>query len=329
MSGGLDSTAQGNDVFIGKYDSALNTVWPRTYNDPGNSYDTGYGITTDGAGGVYVAGSESRWDINQGDNLFMRKYNDAGEIIWTRTFNAAGSSYESGFDVLVDSLGVVYVGGAFNNGYGVYRYRQLIFSNNNPMLTVYVSSTVPMAGTGLVVLPFTQTGGIDPQLISIGATDSNGKYAVRLPAGFQYFIGISTPGYKPTIKDQMMDPYGSFMVDLTGDTTKQYRLYPKPAAETAYTLNINISSGMVSGDYAMAEVFYTKTGDKLAYGLGKSTATNLTFMTHNVPPAAAGVYGININIPGKNKIMTIYMTPIPHFVKTISANFRGTHLPDA
>ncbi|MBI4802079.1 MAG: carboxypeptidase regulatory-like domain-containing protein [Elusimicrobia bacterium] len=315
VTGSINNSAtQGNDILVAKYDSSLNNAWQRTYNDPGNNYDAGYGIGIDAIGGVYVVGSESRWDINQSENLFIRKYSAAGDTIWTRTFNASGSSYESGFDVLVDSLGVVYVGGSFNNGCGIYRYKQLIFSNTNPMLTVFINSvsapdiSTPMAGTGLIILPFDATGGVNPELISIGTTDSNGKYAARLPAGFQYFIGISTPGYKPTIKDQMMDPYGSFMVNLsTYDVTKQYKLYPKPAAETAYTLNIEISGGMESGDYAMAEVFYAKTSEKAAYGVGKSTALNTAFPIHNVPPAAAGVYGVNINIPGKNKAITIYL----------------------
>ncbi|KAF0126240.1 MAG: cellulose-binding [Elusimicrobia bacterium] len=309
-----DSVTQGNDILVAKYDSSLNKVWQRTYNDPGNNHDVGYGVTTDALGGVYVTGSESRWDINQGENLFIRKYSETGDTIWTRTFNASGSSHEVGFDVRVDSMGIVYVGGSFNNGYGIYRYRQPIFSNTNPMLTVFISSvsalnvSTPMAGTGLIILPFDATGGVNPALISTGTTDSNGRYAARLPAGFQYFIGISTPGYKPTIKDQMMDPYGSFMVDFLADTTRQYKLYPRAATENSTnTLHINISSGMVGGDYAMAEVFYAKTGEKTAYGIGRSTALNTAFPIHNVPPAAAGVYGVNINIPGRNKAITVYL----------------------
>lgn len=318
-----DVVSQGNDIFVGKFDPSCNALWTRVYNDPGNQYDSGYGVALDEMGGVYVVGSESRWDINQGDNLFIRKYNASGDTLWTRSFNAGASSYEAGFDVAVDSAGYVYVGGTFNNGYGIYRYKQLIFSGSNPMLTVYVSSTVPMAGAGVVILPFAQTGGVDPELISTGTTNADGMYALRLPPGFQYFIGISTPGYKPTIKDQMMDPYGSFMVTLKGDTTKQYRLFSRSASEPAYTLNLAISSGLVSGDYVMAEVFYAKTGDKVAYGVVRSTALNAFLPIFNVPPANANAYGININVPGKNKSMTVYLNGAFPDVGAYTADMTG------
>ncbi|MCM2266857.1 MAG: carboxypeptidase regulatory-like domain-containing protein [Elusimicrobiales bacterium] len=308
------SQDSGGDIWVRKLDATaepiMSEVWTRTYNDPSNNYDSAGNLALDHQGSVYVAGSESRWDLNQGENLFLRKFSPEGSVIWSRSFNGGGSSYERGWDVHVDTAGYIYATGEFNGGFGVYRYRQIIFSNSNPLLSVYITSGAGAgyaSGAPIIIMPFDQNGGINPELMVIGSASASGFYSARLPAGFQYFVGISTPGYKPTIKDQLMDPYGSFMVNLTGDATKQYRLYAKGASEPGYTLNIAVSSGLAAGDYLMGEVFYSKNGDKAAYGVTRSTSFNTSLAIHNVPPADAGVYGVNINVPGKSKATTLYL----------------------
>ncbi len=306
--GGMET---GSDIWLRKLSlPSLAEVWTRVYNDPGNSYDSAGRASVDSQGSVYVTGSESRWDINQAEDLFLRKFSSGGDVIWTRSFNSGGSSYERGWDVHVDSVGYVSVTGEMNGGFGVYRYRQLIFSANNPMLSVYVTSGTagaPAGGVPIVIMPFDQNGGVNPELMIIGSASASGYYGARLPAGFQYFVGISTPGYKPTMKDQLMDPYGSFMVSLTGDATRQYRLYSKTSYEPGYTLKVDVSSGLVSGDYLVGEVFYSKNGDKAAYGIARSTSFVSELLIHNLPPAAGGVYGVNVNVPGKNKGVTLYL----------------------
>ncbi|MBI5744492.1 MAG: carboxypeptidase regulatory-like domain-containing protein [Elusimicrobia bacterium] len=308
----------GGDIVVSKLaasDLSAPAQWTATYNDPANSYDTAGNVALDHQGSVYVVGSESRWDINQGENLFIRKFSPEGNIIWTRSFNGGPSSYERGWDVHVDTNGYVYATGEFNGGFGAYRYRQLILSNSNPLLSVFITSGTAgayAAGAPVVVMPFDQSGGVNPEIMVIGSANASGYFSARLPAGMQYFVGISTPGYKPTIKDQLMDPYGSFMVNLTGDTTRQYKLYRKGASEPGYTLNVFVSSGLVAGDYLMGEVFYTKNGDKAAYGVARSTSFNTSITLHNVPPADGNVYGFNISVPGKNKAAMLYLTqPFP------------------
>ncbi|OGR44118.1 MAG: hypothetical protein A2X35_13045 [Elusimicrobia bacterium GWA2_61_42] len=304
----------GSDIWLRKLDATVEPVmaseWTQSYNDPANSYDTAGNVAMDSMGSVYVTGAESRWDINQGENLFIRKFTADGGIIWSKSFNGGGSSYERGWDVHVDTAGYVYATGEFNGGFGVYRYRQIVFSNSNPLLSIFITSGTASAAAGgvpVVIMPFDQSGGVNPELMVIGSANASGYFSARLPAGMQYFVGISTPGFKPTIKDQLMDPYGSFMVNLIGDTTKYYRLYRKSAAEPGHTLNVFVSSGLVAGDYLMGEVFYSMNGDKAAYGIAKSTSFNTSITLHNVPPADGGVYGFNISVPGKNKAAMLYL----------------------
>ncbi len=65
--------------------------------------------------GVYVAGHTTGalpGQTNQGsDDAFLRKYNSAGGIVWTRQFGSSGS--DKGHSVAVDSTGIYVVGQAY------------------------------------------------------------------------------------------------------------------------------------------------------------------------------------------------------------------------
>ncbi|MCG2726033.1 MAG: carboxypeptidase regulatory-like domain-containing protein [Elusimicrobia bacterium] len=315
---------QSDNIWLNKYESDLsniNEVWsnPVTYNDPANNYDVGYGVTVGTFGAVYITGSEARYDLNQGDNAFIRKYSPNGEILWTNSFDGGPGSYDQGYGIVVDNTGRVYISGNFNNAAGFYR-TQTSSATTNPQLTVNVKmgvpyysqsiSTIPFVGASVSIIPFDQNGNIDPTNINMEVTDSSGAYTVSLPMGFKYFVGISAPDYMPSIKDQMMDPYGNFMIALDGDTMREYLLFPKSANEPDYTLRVHISSGgaLNIGQFIMGDINFAQTGEKAAYGIVKTTDAAMTTMSiDNVPPSPAGSYSLNLNIPSSNASMTIFL----------------------
>jgi hypothetical protein len=99
------------DAFLRRYDPSGKEVWTRQF----GSYerDLPKGVALDDGGNIYVVGqtfgtlpgqtSAGGWDA------FIRKYNPAGDEVWTRQFGGGGG--ESAASVRVDHAGNAYVVG--------------------------------------------------------------------------------------------------------------------------------------------------------------------------------------------------------------------------
>ena len=294
------------------------------YGSQSGGADVAYGITLGAGSGanVNVAGYTERYDINQDKNLWIRKFAHDGSELMTQEFNSSalpgdysgGPNSDMGFD-LVAGGGNISVSGRFNGYYGMYRYKQSNTLTVNPLLTVAVSSaacsgcaSTPFAGVGVSLIPYSQTGGIDASSIKSSVTSPSGTAFFQVPAGKQYFIALNKQGYSPNIKDQQMDPYGSYFVQLEADTNKQYTLQPRPANDPYYPLAVTVTSATAS-DFIMAEVFFTQTGEKAAYGIAQVPVnrSSVTFTVTNVPPMDAGAYTLGITIPGRGLSRSIVM----------------------
>ena len=111
---GSPTTNQGSaDLFLVKYNSAGENVWTRQMGSPFN--DTVSGVAVDTGGNIYVAGYTSSTlpgspTTNQGsDDLFLVKYNSAGDNVWTRQFGSPDT--DDAMAVAVDTAGNIYVTG--------------------------------------------------------------------------------------------------------------------------------------------------------------------------------------------------------------------------
>jgi len=99
------------DAFVRKYDGEGNELWTRQF---GTSIDDhAGGVAVDGSGNVYVAGYTygalpGQENLGDGD-AFVRKYDGAGNELWTRQFGTSGDDYAIG--VAVNTSGSVYVAG--------------------------------------------------------------------------------------------------------------------------------------------------------------------------------------------------------------------------
>ncbi|TLZ60410.1 MAG: hypothetical protein E6K13_08345 [Methanobacteriota archaeon] len=111
-------TSAGNwDAFLGKYDADGAVLWIRQFGT--GSYEVLNGVAVD-ATGVYVAGwtqGTFRGQTSAGaDDVFLRKYDGASNIIWTRQFGTAGydDSCNGAFAlcgyIALDASGVYYAG---------------------------------------------------------------------------------------------------------------------------------------------------------------------------------------------------------------------------
>ncbi len=99
------------DFFLAKFDASGNVQWGRQTGTSG--HDQAWGVATDAAGNVYVAG-ETGGPLNGNDHqggldVFMTKYDPAGTSLWTTQRGTAGDDLADG--VAVGPDGVVFLGG--------------------------------------------------------------------------------------------------------------------------------------------------------------------------------------------------------------------------
>jgi hypothetical protein len=96
------------DVFVAKL-NADGTVWVQQIG--GSGADIAYGVSVDGAGNVYVAGTTSgAIDGNTGagsQDLFLIKYDGSGAKQWSRQYGTAGVDYA--FNIVTNAAGDTYI----------------------------------------------------------------------------------------------------------------------------------------------------------------------------------------------------------------------------
>jgi hypothetical protein len=115
FSGSRGSTPPGSsqlviDAFVGKYDSAGNLEWIRTFAT--EFADRGQGVAADGIGNVYLAGGTGGGPLgNVSDNqdAYVRKYDSDGALVWTEL--VASAAFDSVNGAATDASGNVYIGG--------------------------------------------------------------------------------------------------------------------------------------------------------------------------------------------------------------------------
>src|SRR5207248_3308146 len=96
------------DAFVRKYDNDGNVQWTRQFGGTQvpfvSPYDYANGVAAD-ASGMYAAGDTTAVLPGQtntgGSDVYVRKYDPDGNLLWTREFGTAAD--ESGNGVAVDS----------------------------------------------------------------------------------------------------------------------------------------------------------------------------------------------------------------------------------
>ena len=106
-----DSPLGNRDYFLAKYDASGNSLWGRQTGTSG--HDQGWGVATDAAGYVYLAGETGGpldGNVYEGGlDIFLTKYDPTGTSLCTTQIGTAGDDWADG--VAVATNGVVFLAG--------------------------------------------------------------------------------------------------------------------------------------------------------------------------------------------------------------------------
>lgn len=101
-----NTTAASSAIVLVKLNSSGAVRWQKTID--GSSTESGYGVTTDSSGDVYVTGHTFSQGSG-GADLFISKFNPAGTVVWQRALGGVGNDY--GFSIASDAADNLYVVG--------------------------------------------------------------------------------------------------------------------------------------------------------------------------------------------------------------------------
>lgn len=169
-----------------KYLPNGDTVWIRSYDGPGNSYDEAHALSLDRSGNIFVAGGS----YGQG-TLFdytVIKYYPNGDTAWVRRYNGPGNDYDIVFAMKVDSYGNVYVTGQSEGSQSRFDYATIKYNQygDEEWLSRY-SGITNRGGGWAEALVLDGSGNV--YVTGISADSSGAVYAtikyVQTPAPFR------------------------------------------------------------------------------------------------------------------------------------------------
>ncbi|WP_247235650.1 SBBP repeat-containing protein [Telluribacter sp. SYSU D00476] len=101
-----------SDMFIAKYNSSGDVVWSKKVGETGE--DTGYGITVDNGGNIYVTGGLTKVPSDNSSSrpgtVYIAKLSGTGDVQWELKGEGT-NEYNKGKGIAVDGSGNIYVTG--------------------------------------------------------------------------------------------------------------------------------------------------------------------------------------------------------------------------
>jgi hypothetical protein len=116
---GQAGSGTGAYTYIVKYNPSGVMLWQRAL-DVALSSDSGFGISTDSSGNIYITG-QANATISTSAYAFLVKYNSSGTIQWQRIIDTVGAT-DIGWGCSTDSSGKIYVSGQANTGTASYTF---------------------------------------------------------------------------------------------------------------------------------------------------------------------------------------------------------------
>ncbi len=116
-----------SDIVTIKYNSAGQQIWVKKFNGTADSVDIGKEIIVDNSGFIYVCGYSQ--SIGSGRDGIILKYDNTGNLIWSKKCNGILNSNDEFFSMSIDSQSNVYASGYTNINSGTDYYAVKIDSD--------------------------------------------------------------------------------------------------------------------------------------------------------------------------------------------------------
>ncbi|MFX1481253.1 MAG: SBBP repeat-containing protein [Promethearchaeota archaeon] len=100
-------SVSGNDMCLVKFNSSGDYQWHRTW-DGGDS-DRANGIALDSSENIYLAGYTH--NMVSGNDICLVKFNSSGDYQWNRTWDGGFNNVDEAYQIVLDSLDNIYLGG--------------------------------------------------------------------------------------------------------------------------------------------------------------------------------------------------------------------------
>jgi hypothetical protein len=116
----------GNDAFVRAIAADGTELWTRQFGTHGD--DRAFSVALDGLGGVYVNGATTgalHGSSAGGFDAFVRKYDTAGNVVWTQQFGTGADDFDS--EVVADASGAYAIGWTAGAFAGTSRGRDDVF----------------------------------------------------------------------------------------------------------------------------------------------------------------------------------------------------------
>jgi uncharacterized delta-60 repeat protein len=132
VGGFITTDSTGTDMAVVKYDTEGTLQWIRTVNGGNNEEDKAWGIVVDASENVFITGYVTTSVDNT--DCFTAKYNSAGTIQWSTTYNGSGNSTDKAWGIVVDTDGTVYITGQYTAAYENTNYLTIKYSSSGTAL---------------------------------------------------------------------------------------------------------------------------------------------------------------------------------------------------
>ncbi len=132
------------DAFLAKYDAAGVLQWSRIVSGVANFSDMFHDVAVDAHGDIVVAGSLSTADSTFGAHL--RKYDAAGNLLWSRTYDPTPYTTNSFNRIALDDGGDIVAVGTKSNGFGDMILQRYDASGALKWATVYTTPADEVGG---------------------------------------------------------------------------------------------------------------------------------------------------------------------------------------